>query len=85
MKFDEWKGFIYRNWNKEIDVRDFIQVNYTNYEGDSSFLVGPTDRTSNLWEKTLSLMEKEKDNNGVLDIDVDTVSTITSHKPRVYR
>jgi len=68
-------------WNAEIDVRDFIQKNYTPYDGDESFLEGPTERTLKLWEKVSLLMEKERKSGGVLDIDTKTISTITSHEP----
>lgn len=68
-------------WNTTIDVRDFIQKNYTPYDGDASFLVSPTQKTSELWGKVKELMQKEGDNGGVLDIDPKTISTITSHGP----
>ena len=80
MKFDEWNGFKSGNWQKEIDVRNFIQKNYTPYDGDASFLASPTEKTQKLWNEVLKLYEKEKaSNGGVLDIDEKTVSTITSH------
>ena len=66
-------------WEREIDVRDFIQKNYTPYEGDSSFLAAPTNATYKLWNECLHLMKKERDNGGVLDMDTKVVSTITSH------
>ena len=69
------------NWNKEIDVRDFIQKNYTPYDGDESFLTSPTEGTLNLWNNLLELMKVERSRNGVYDIDEKTISTITSHKP----
>lgn len=68
-------------WNKEIDVRDFIVRNYTPYDGDESFLEGPTERTRKLWDKVKALMKAEREKGGVLDIDEKTISTITSHKP----
>ncbi|MFA5356250.1 MAG: formate C-acetyltransferase [Candidatus Omnitrophota bacterium] len=68
-------------WDKTIDVRDFINRNYTPYDGDSSFLKGPTARTKALWDKCLKLFEEENKRGGVYDIDTETVSTITSHKP----
>ncbi len=81
MKFDAWEGFQKGNWQKEIDVRNFIQSNYTPYEGDSSFLVGTTEKTKKLWDEVLKLYEKEKaSEGGVLDIDTKTISTITSHE-----
>lgn len=81
MKFDEWKGFQSGKWQNEIDVRNFIQANYTPYEGDSSFLAGPTEKTKKLWDEVLDLYNKEKNSEGgVLDIDTKTISTIASHK-----
>ena len=71
--------FVEGKWTREINVRDFIQLNYTPYDGDSSFLEGPTDATKKLWNKCLDLFEKERKNGGVLDMDTDIVSTITSH------
>ncbi len=80
MEFEAWKGFKSGKWQKEIDVRSFIQKNYTPYEGDSSFLAGPTERTQKLWKDVLDLYEKEKKaEGGVLDIDTKTISTITAH------
>ena len=60
MEFDSWKGFNSGNWKNEIDVRDFIQKNYTPYEGDDSFLASATERTEKLWDKVLKLYEKER-------------------------
>lgn len=77
----EWKGFNEGIWQQEINVRDFIQKNYLPYEGDASFLEGPTVRTKGLWLECTELLAKEIENNGVLDADPDRVSTITSHKP----
>ena len=80
MKFEEWNGFKKGEWNSEINVRDFIQRNYTPYEGDSSFLVGPTKKTTKLWNEVLELYKKEHaSQGGVLDIDTKTISTISSH------
>ncbi len=80
MKFDEWEGFNAGKWQKEIDVRSFIQKNYTPYEGDSSFLASATDKTKKLWNEVLDLYKKEKaSEGGVLDIDTKTISTIASH------
>ncbi len=81
MKYSEWNGFKTGKWEKEINVRDFIQKNYTPYEGDSSFLVGPTERTKKLWDEVLELYKKERENGGVLDASTDVASTITSHAP----
>ncbi len=66
-------------WQSEINVRDFIQKNYTPYDGDSSFLAGPTEATTKLWEECCDLLKQERDNGGVLDMDTKVVSTITSH------
>ena len=79
MNFNEWKNFNGGKWQEEIDVRNFIQLNYTPYEGNDEFLKGPTEVTKKLWDKVLKLYKKEKDNGGVLDVDVKTISTITSH------
>ena len=81
MKFEEWKDFNKGEWQDEINVRDFIQRNYTPYEGDESFLVGTTEKTNKLWNEVLELYKKEKDSEGgVLDIDTKTVSTISAHE-----
>ena len=79
MKFDEWEGFNLGDWTKEINVRDFIQKNYTPYEGDSSFLAPATEKTEKLWNEVLDLYKKEREAGGVLDISDDIASTITSH------
>ena len=80
MEFKEWNNFNTGNWTKEINVRDFIQKNYTPYTGDDSFLSGASQKTLALWDKVLDLYKKEKENNGVLDIDNETISTISSHE-----
>lgn len=80
MNFDAWKDFEKGEWQDKINVRDFIQHNYTPYEGDSSFLTGPTDKTRALWAEVLDLYKKEKEApGGVLDIDTKTISTVSSH------
>ena len=71
--------FVGGKWQQEINVRDFIQKNYTPYDGDSSFLAGPTDATTKLWQECCDLFKKERENGGVLDMDTKIVSTITSH------
>ena len=81
MKFEQWNGFKEGTWTTSVDVRQFIQKNYTPYEGDESFLTNATNKTTKLWNVVLELYKKEKDNGGVLDIDTKTISTITSHKP----
>lgn len=78
---DAWNGFEKGNWCSEIDVRNFIQLNYVPYEGDESFLAGPTEDTGKLWGRVSELLKRERENGGVLDIDTHTISTITSHKP----
>ena len=79
MDFQEWKDFEGKAWKDEINVRDFIQSNYTPYEGDDSFLVGPTDRTKKLWDEVLKLYERERENGGVLDADTKTPSAINAY------
>ena len=71
--------FVGGKWQQEINVRDFIQKNYTPYDGDSSFLAGPTEATTKLWQECCDLFKKERENGGVLDMDTKVVSTITSH------
>ena len=78
---EEWKGFTKGVWVKEINVRDFIQKNYTVYEGDDSFLVGATEDTQALWAQVMDLTRKEQEAGGVLDMDTKIISTITSHGP----
>ena len=79
MKFEEWNGFNSGDWENEIDVRGFIQDNYTPYEGDDSFLAKPTEATKKLWDEVMELYKKETEKGGVLDISCDRASTITSH------
>ena len=81
MEFEEWNGFKKGNWSRVIDVRDFIQKNYTPYEGDASFLEGPTENTKKLWNEVLKLYEQEKEKGGVLDVDTVTRSDIDAYKP----
>ena len=68
-------------WDKAIDVRDFIQRNYVPYEGDDSFLVGPTERTTKLWDKVMKLYEEEREKGGMLDADTSVATHITAHAP----
>ena len=78
----EWEGFTPGRWNRgSVNVRDFIQHNYTPYDGDEAFLAGPTDATKKLWEQVMELSKKEREAGGVLDMDTKVVSTITSHGP----
>ena len=76
---EEWKGFHTGKWCDNVNVRDFIQCNYSLYEGDESFLTGPTEATKKLWAQVMELSEKERAAGGVLDMDTKVVSTITSH------
>ncbi len=81
MKFEEWNGFNHGTWEREINVRDFIQKNYEPYDGDDEFLAGPTQATKDLWEQVMDLSKKEREAGGVLDMDTKIISTITSHGP----
>ena len=77
----EWEGFNLGKWsNDEIDVRDFIQNNYTPYTGDDAFLEGPTEDTTKLWQEIMELSKKERENGGVLDADTKIVSQVNSHE-----
>ena len=78
---EEWVGFVPGKWTQSIDVRDFIQNNYTAYDGDESFLAGPTEATDKLWGKLKELQKEERAKGGVLDMDTNIVSSITSHGP----
>ena len=81
MDFKQWRNFnTTGEWTKEIDVRGFIQANYTPYEGNSDFLASPTEKTTKLWDKVLELYKKETENNGVLDVDVKTPSSINAYE-----
>ncbi len=77
---EAWDGFVGGNWQRAVDVRDFIQKNYTPYDGDDSFLAGPTEATTKLWADVMDLFAQETANGGVLDMDTKQVSTITSHE-----
>lgn len=81
MSFKQWSDFKDGKWQTEIDVRDFIIRNYTPYDGDDSFLAGPTKATTELWDQVMELSKQERENGGVLDMDTKIVSTITSHGP----
>ena len=81
MSYKAWEGFVPGKWrDDEVNVRDFIQRNYTPYEGDDSFLEGPTEATQKLWNEILDLSAKEREAGGVLKADTKIVSTLTSHK-----
>ena len=80
MDFKQWEGFNKAGeWTKEVDVRGFIQANYTPYEGDDSFLANPTEKTKKLWKEVLELYKKERENGGVLDADCKTPSSINAY------
>ncbi|MEC1262588.1 formate C-acetyltransferase [Bacillus swezeyi] len=78
---EQWKGFTTNVWQKEVNVSDFILKNFEPYQGDESFLEPPTEATSTLWNQVMDLTKKERENGGVLDMDTEIVSTITSHGP----
>lgn len=79
MKFDQWNSFKCGEWQEEINVRDFIQHNYTPYTGDDSFLAEATEKTKELWNEVLDLYKKERDNGGVLDADTKTPSAVNAY------
>ena len=79
--FDQWNGFFGSLWKEEVNVRDFIQTNYTPYDGDECFLAGPTEATNKLWNALQLLQKEERAKGGVLDMDTHVVSSITSHGP----
>ena len=78
---EEWTGFNGGAWEKEVNVRDFIQKNYTPYDGDASFLAGPTQNTKDLWDQVLDLQKLERERGGVVDMDTKVVTGITAHGP----
>ena len=79
--FDQWNGFFGSLWKEEVNVRNFIQTNYTPYDGDECFLAGPTEATNKLWAALQQLQKEERAKGGVLDMDTHVVSSITSHGP----
>ena len=79
--YEEWSGFQGGAWTEEINVRSFITKNYTPYDGDESFLVGPTQNTLDLWDQVMDLTKQEREAGGVLDMDTHVVSSIVSHGP----
>lgn len=81
VQYEGWDGFDGRIWKEEINVRDFIQKNYKPYDGDESFLASATDATSRLWGELQKLQKEERRKGGVLDMDTEIVSSITSHGP----
>lgn len=76
-----WQGFKTGRWTKEINVREFIQLNYSPYEGNDSFLAGATENTKKLWDEAMVLFKKERENGGTLDVDTKTVSGIAAYAP----
>ena len=79
MKFEQWNGFKEGAWQEQIAVRDFINLNYTPYDGDKSFLAGPTERTKKVMDKVNKLLKKEMDKGGVLDVDTKRVSGLLAY------
>ena len=79
--YTQWEGFEGRIWKEEVNVRDFIQKNYTPYEGDESFLAGPTEATNKLWDALQKLQKEERAKGGVLDMETEVVSSLTSYGP----
>ena len=79
--FDQWAGFNGKLWKEEVNVRDFIQNNYTQYEGDESFLAGPTEATNKLWGELQKLQKEERAKGGVLDMETEVVSGLTAYGP----
>ena len=80
-QFDQWAGFAGKNWKNSVDVRDFIQENYTPYDGDESFLEGPTEATDKLWGRLQELQKEERAKGGVLDMETEVVSGLTAYGP----
>ena len=78
---ESWRSFAKGEWMETVNVRDFIQRNYRPYDGEESFLKPSTERTRKLWEKTEALLEQERKNDGVLDLDTATISGVTAHQP----
>ena len=79
--FEQWEGFEGRIWKEEVNVRDFIQKNYTPYDGDESFLAGPTEATDKLWGALQKLQKAERAKGGVLDMETEVVSGLTAYGP----
>ena len=79
--FKQWDGFEGRIWKEEVNVRDFIQKNYTPYDGDSEFLVGPTEATDKLWGILQGLQKEERAKGGVLDMETEVVTGLTAYGP----
>ena len=81
VNFDQWEGFDGHLWKEEVNVRDFIQHNYTQYDGDESFLAGPTEATDKLWGELQKLQKEERAKGGVLDMETEVVSGLTAYGP----
>ena len=81
IQFEQWEGFEGRIWKEEVNVRDFIQKNYTPYDGDESFLAGPTEATDKLWGALQQLQKAERAKGGVLDMETEVVSSLTAYGP----
>ena len=81
MNYAEWNGFKGGRWEKEINVAEFVRLNYRPYDGDEKFLAPATEATEKLWTKLQDLQKEERAKGGVLDMDTDVVSSITSHAP----
>ena len=79
--YEGWRGFTEGSWTREIDLRSFIRHNFTMYDGNESFLEGPTQNTLDLGEQVMDLTRQEREAGGVLDMDTKVISTITSHGP----
>lgn len=77
----QWEGFAPGHWNEDVNVRDFIQRNYTEYQGDASFLEGPTGATETLWNMVQDLQHQERAKGGVLDMETEVVSSINAYGP----
>ena len=81
LTFEQWNGFEGRIWKEEINTRDFIQKNYTVYDGDSSFLADATEATDKLWGALQKLQKEERAKGGVLDMETEVVSSLTAYAP----
>lgn len=81
VRLEQWKGFRGRLWKEDVNVRDFIQTNYTPYDGDEKFLEGPTEATDQLWGELQNLQRKEREKGGVLDMETEVVSGLTAYGP----
>jgi len=79
--FSQWEGFKGNRWKEKIDVRNFISMNYTPYDGDASFLEEPTEATNKLWGKLQELQKEERAKGGVLDMETEVVTSLTAYGP----